>query len=505
MSVHSGFTRSVSSLRGTSGDEEKQRKTSIICTVGPKVANVQMLGKLLDEGMDVMRLNFSHGDHEYHGETITCLRKALESRPGKVCAIALDTKGPEIRTGVLEGGQLEVKIEAKNEVFLTVDPQYKNECNSKRVFVDYADLPKTLKPRMTVFIDDGLLNLEVIECKPDGVLTIAYNSAMIGSKKGVNLPGAIVTLPAVSAKDKEDLTFGVEKGVDMIFASFVRRGEQVEEIRQVLGDKGKHIKIFSKIENQEGLDNFDDILRVTDGVMVARGDLGIEIPPSKVFTAQKVIIRKCNIAGKPVICATQMLESMIVNPRPTRAEVSDVGNAIVDGADCVMLSGETAKGKYPLDAVRTMDEIAREAEGFIDNERVCEYLRAKTPRPFSNLESLAHSAVKMSYDENISMLVVISETGETARVIAKYRPAVPVFAITDKPHIARQATMNRGVFPIVVPPANFSNVGALLNMAMLAGKSTGICTSGSRAIAVYDDVLSDNVEEATILRVLTVE
>ncbi|KAA8496864.1 Pyruvate kinase [Porphyridium purpureum] len=505
MEINSGFTRSVSSLRGTNPEDEKQRKTSIICTVGPKVANAGMLGKLLDEGMDVMRLNFSHGDHEYHAGGIAALRKALEARPGKICAIALDTKGPEIRTGMLENDALEVRIEANSEVVLTCDPQYAKSCTAKRVFVDYMDLPTTVKPRSSIYIDDGLLNLEVVHCGTDSVTCLAINSASLGSKKGVNLPGAIVTLPAVSEKDKGDLLFGVEQGVDMIFASFIRRGEQVDEIRQVLGEKGKHIKIFSKIENQEGLDNFDDILRVTDGVMVARGDLGIEIPPSKVFTAQKVIIRKCNIAGKPVICATQMLESMIVNPRPTRAEVSDVGNAIVDGADCVMLSGETAKGKYPLEAVRTMDEVAREAEEFIDNKRVCEYLRAKTPRPLSNTDSIAYATVSMSFDEAFAMIVVISETGETARLVSKYRPAVPIFAITAKESAARQCTMNRGVFPILVPESHFTNVAALLNMAVTAGKSTGICSPGQMALAVYDDNLTDNVEEASLLRVITVE
>uniref|UniRef100_A0A7S0ZLK3 Pyruvate kinase n=1 Tax=Timspurckia oligopyrenoides TaxID=708627 RepID=A0A7S0ZLK3_9RHOD len=505
MDVHSGFTRSVSSLRGRDEEENKQRKTSIIATVGPKVANPGMLGKLLDEGMDVMRLNFSHGDHAYHASTIAALREALAKRPGKICAIALDTKGPEIRTGTLENGALEVKIEMQSEVEITTNPEFSDSCSPSRIYVDYKDLPTTVRPGMAIYIDDGLLNLQVVECKKDSVICFAVNSAMLGSKKGVNLPGGLVTLPAVSEKDKSDLMFGVEQGVDMIFASFIRRGEQVEEIRKVLGDAGRHIKIFSKIENQEGLDNFDEILRSTDGVMVARGDLGIEIPPSKVFTAQKVIIRKCNIAGKPVICATQMLESMIANPRPTRAEVSDVGNAITDGADCVMLSGETAKGKYPLDAVRTMDQIAREAEEFVDNERVCDYLRAKTPKPMSNMESVAHSAVRMSFDENISMIVIISETGETARCVAKYRPLVPIFAITGKPHSARQTVMNRGVFPILVPSAKFNDVNALLMMALTAGKSTGICHTGSKAIAVYDDSISDNIEEASTLRILTVD
>eukprot|EP00182_Erythrolobus_australicus_P006273 CAMPEP_0185830870 /NCGR_PEP_ID=MMETSP1353-20130828/1134_1 /TAXON_ID=1077150 /ORGANISM="Erythrolobus australicus, Strain CCMP3124" /LENGTH=505 /DNA_ID=CAMNT_0028528863 /DNA_START=82 /DNA_END=1599 /DNA_ORIENTATION=+ len=505
MDVHSGFTRSVSSLRGTNADEDKQRKTSIICTVGPKVANVTMLGKLLDEGMDVMRLNFSHGDHKYHAATIDALREALAKRPGKICAIALDTKGPEIRTGQLEAGASEVKIESQSEVIITTNDDFAEKGSSKCIYVDYKDLPRTVRPGMAIYIDDGLLNLEVVECRADSVVCVAINTAFLGSKKGVNLPGAIVTLPAVSEKDKSDLLFGVAKSVDMIFASFIRRAEQVEEIRTVLGEASKNIKIFSKIENQEGLDNFDDILRVTDGVMVARGDLGIEIPPSKVFTAQKFLIRKCNIAGKPVICATQMLESMIVNPRPTRAEVSDVGNAIVDGADCVMLSGETAKGKYPLDAVRTMDHVAREAEEFVDNERVCEYMRAKTPRPLSNMEGVAHAAVRMSFEEGISMIVIISETGDTARVVAKYRPLVPIFSITGSPTAARHSVMNRGVFPILVPSVKFNDVNSLLNMALMAGKSTGICQTGSKAVAVYDDSITDNVEEATTLRILTVE
>uniref|UniRef100_A0A7S1XGR5 Pyruvate kinase n=1 Tax=Compsopogon caeruleus TaxID=31354 RepID=A0A7S1XGR5_9RHOD len=500
--MEAAFTRSVSSLRGTKENDSRQRKTGIICTIGPKVANKGMLGKLLDAGMNVMRLNFSHGSHEYHASCIQALREALAERPGKICAIALDTKGPEIRTGLLENHE-DVTIEPGSEVEVTTDDAFKEAGNAGRIWVDYKDLPTTLKPGMNIFIDDGLLNLEVVKCNERSVICYAVNRAVLSERKGVNLPNAQVTLPAVSEKDKADLLFGVEQRVDVIFASFIRRAEQVDEIRAVLGEKGSYIKIYSKIENQEGLDNFDDILKVTDGVMVARGDLGIEIPAQKVFTAQKTLIRKCNMAGKPVICATQMLESMIVNPRPTRAEVSDVGNAIVDGADCVMLSGETAKGKYPLDAVEMMDEIAREAEGFIDNYKIWDYMKTKTKRPISNQQSIAASAVGISFDEDFKMIILISETGQVSCWVSKYRPQVPVFSITKSDHIARQTILSRGILPIVVP--DFIEVGSLINMATMAGKANKLCESGDKVIVIHDTNPTDGVEDASVLRIVTVE
>jgi len=303
-----------------------------------------------------------------------------------------------------------------------------------------------------IYVDDGVLAFEVLKIVDDKTLRVkCINNGKISSKKGVNLPKTDVDLPALSEKDKKDLLFGVKNKVDMVFASFIRRASDVKAIREVLGDAGKDIQIISKIENQQGVNNFDEILAVTDGVMVARGDLGIEIPPAQVFIAQKMMISKCNLAGKPVICATQMLESMTYNPRPTRAEVSDVGNAVLDGADCVMLSGETAKGNYPKESVQMMHEACLLAERAIPYVSHFDELRSLAPRPADTVEACAMAAVSSSLELNAGAILVLTTSGKSARLISKYRPMCPILMVTRSSTPSRYSHLYRGVYPFLFP------------------------------------------------------
>lgn len=431
------------------------RRTSIVCTIGPKTNSVDMMAQLRDAGMNIVRMNFSHGSYEYHGSVIANAREMAAKVPGKdgttqVIAIALDTKGPEIRTG-LTPDNAEVRLIKDSTITVTTDKAFAETCSAENLYVDYDNICKMLQVGSLIYLDDGLLSLRVESISADFVSCqcTVMNEGGLSSKKGVNLPNIDVDLPALSEKDAADLRFGVEQGVDMVFASFIRKAADIKAYRDVLGEDGAAIKIIAKIENHEGVRNFDEILAVTDGVMVARGDLGIEIPAQKVFVAQKAMIAKCNIAGKPVICATQMLESMTTNPRPTRAEVSDVANAVLDGADCVMLSGETAKGCYPLQAVTTMSECCLEAEACTFSEKQLQELRQLLPRPLGISRSVALGAVDASLQNQAAAIIVLTRSGDSARMVAQFRPRCPIVVVTRNAQTARQVHLYRGCYPLL--------------------------------------------------------
>eukprot|EP00192_Tetraselmis_astigmatica_P005794 CAMPEP_0117660368 /NCGR_PEP_ID=MMETSP0804-20121206/6931_1 /TAXON_ID=1074897 /ORGANISM="Tetraselmis astigmatica, Strain CCMP880" /LENGTH=508 /DNA_ID=CAMNT_0005467093 /DNA_START=292 /DNA_END=1818 /DNA_ORIENTATION=+ len=485
-------------------------RSSIICTVGPNTP----IEECVEAGMRIMRLNCSHGDREFYESKINRLRTFLANRPNKDsldpttgvavnCAVALDLKGPEIRTGQLSalGGQLDVAT--GDSVILSTDPAIAATGTASgipEVFVDYPNITKVVGVGSMVYIDDGLLRLEVT-AKTEGRLEcVSHNNGAIGERKGVNLPGAILDLPAVSEKDIEDIKLAAEVGADFIFASFVRKAEHVHAVKgflEMAGNPG--VKVISKIENQEGCDNFLEILEASDGIMVARGDLGIEIPAHKVVTAQKKIIAACNAAGKPVVCATQMLESMIVNPRPTRAEVSDVANAVLDGADCLMLSGETAKGQYPIEAITTMGQTCREADNLINYHELFNLTAAPmfTQRT-SSRESICAAAVRCAVDQRASLIIVFTTSGNAVRFVSKYRPPMPVLAVTQHPMVARQCFMNRGITPLLMEDMAYSDllctstaecsIDDIPLMVTKGGveyaKRVGICSKGDTVVAV---------------------
>ncbi|RLQ97961.1 pyruvate kinase [Falsibacillus albus] len=418
------------------------RKTKIVCTIGPASESVDMLSKLMEAGLNVTRLNFSHGDHEEHGQRIKNIREAAE-KTGKTIGILLDTKGPEIRTNNMVNGSIEL-TEGTNVIVSMKEV----EGTPEKFSITYEGLIEDVHVGSKILLDDGLIGLEVtsIDKANDEIHTKVLNSGTLKNKKGVNVPGVSVKLPGITEKDAQDIVFGIEQGVDFIAASFVRRASDVLEIRQLLEEhNASHIQIIPKIENQEGVDNINEILEVSDGLMVARGDLGVEIPAEEVPLVQKQLIKKCNLLGKPVITATQMLDSMQRNPRPTRAEASDVANAIFDGTDAIMLSGETAAGNYPLEAVQTMHNIASRAESALNHGDILSLQSRNSGHNMTDAigQSVAHTALNL----DANAIITPTESGHTARMISKYRPKSPIVAVTANDTVSRSLALVWGVIP----------------------------------------------------------
>lgn len=470
-------------------DPRTIRNSGLICTLGPASRSVEIISQLIENGMNIARLNFSHGTHEYHAETIELVRKAAVEEWPHAVAVALDTKGPEIRTGLLKGGgSAEIHLSKGDIIKLTTDKAFFAEGDNETLYVDYENITKVMKEGGIIFVDDGLISLKVVEIGSNYLQVEVLNDAKLGSKKGVNLPNVEVDLPAVSEQDKKDILFGVKHEVDMIFASFIRKAQDIHDIRDLLGSKGQNIKVIAKIENHEGVKKFDEIMEAADGIMVARGDLGIEIPPEKVFLAQKMMIGRCNKNGKPVICATQMLESMIKNPRPTRAESSDVANAILDGADCVMLSGETAKGTYPVQAIAMMHKICREAEAAIYHRQLFDDLRHTMNRVADTHETTAIAAVAASFTANAACIVCLTHTGKTAEVVSRFRPRCPIIVVTRDARVARQMHLYRGCFPLIYDKPPKDNVleehDERLEFALDMGKRMGFMKLGNTFVFV---------------------
>ena len=448
------------------------RKTKIICTLGPSTDKEGVLRDLIANGMNVARFNFSHGSHEEHLGRLEKL-KALREELGKPVAALLDTKGPEIRLKDFKNG-VENLVAGQTFTLTTRDVEGTNEICS----ITYKDLPMDVEPNGTIMLDDGLIKLQIQTVNDTDIVCTVLNSGKIKNKKGVNVPGVHLSMPYMSQRDKDDIIFGIQQGYDFIAASFVRTAQDVYDIRNLLNQYDSNIRIIAKIENREGVNNIDSILAAADAVMVARGDLGVEIDFTELPGIQKTIIDRSFSFGKPIVTATQMLDSMIVNPRPTRAEISDVANAIYDGTSAIMLSGETAAGAYPVEALKTMSAIAErtEQEGF--------HLRGRTmdsnPGKISVSDATAHAACLTARDVNAAAIVTVSESGTTARLLSKYRPQQPIIACVMREQVQRQLSLSWGITSLLMGPAHSTD--ELIEMSTALAKENGYLHNGELAV-----------------------
>ena len=448
------------------------RKTKIICTLGPSTDKEGVLRDLIANGMNVARFNFSHGSHEEHLGRLEKL-KALREELGKPVAALLDTKGPEIRLKDFKNG-VENLVAGQTFTLTTRDVEGTNEICS----ITYKDLPMDVEPNGTIMLDDGLIKLQIQTVNDTDIVCTVLNSGKIKNKKGVNVPGVHLSMPYMSQRDKDDIIFGIQQGYDFIAASFVRTAQDVYDIRNLLNQYDSNIRIIAKIENREGVNNIDSILAAADAVMVARGDLGVEIDFTELPGIQKTIIERSFSFGKPIVTATQMLDSMIVNPRPTRAEISDVANAIYDGTSAIMLSGETAAGAYPVEALKTMSAIAErtEQEGFHLRGRMMDF----NPGKISVSDATAHAACLTARDVNAAAIVTVSESGTTARLLSKYRPQQPIIACVMREQVQRQLSLSWGITPLMMSLAHSTD--ELIEMSTALAKENGYLHNGELAV-----------------------
>ena len=419
------------------------RKTKIVCTLGPAVDDETMLRQMILEGMNIARFNMSHGSHEEHGHRLEMLKRIREDLGVSVAAL-LDTKGPEIRLGDFEQKQIVLK---QGQLFTLTTNEILG--NKESAYITYSGLPYDVTPGNRILIDDGLVEMEVESVVGDEIRCLVKNTGVISAKKGVNVPGVTLSLPFINEKDYNDLRFAVEQGFDFVAASFTRTMEDIRELKNILRELGgEKIKIIAKIENSQGVENLDEILSLADGVMVARGDMGVEIPLEEVPIIQKEIIKKVYGVGKQVITATQMLDSMMQNPRPTRAEANDVANAVFDGTSAIMLSGETASGKYPLECIRTMVRIAGRTELDIDYKK--RFLQSKLPTEGNITNAISKATINAAMELNAKAIVTVTESGRTAYMISRYRPFCPVIACTSKEQTYRQLSLSWGIIPLLI-------------------------------------------------------
>ena len=478
------------------------KKTKIVCTMGPQEENIDLLVKLIEAGMDVARFNFSHGTHEEQLQRMEAVRKARQIA-GKPIAMLLDTKGPEIRVGKLVDGQ-KVLLEEGKKITLTPEEMLGT---AEKVSITYKLLWQDVKPGDRILVDDGLMELVVDEIVGEDVVCVIKVGGYLSERKGCNIPGVSTQLPAITEQDKDDLIWGAENGFDLVAASFIRDAAGVREIKALLAEHDCKIPVFSKIECTEAVQNIDEIIEASDGIMVARGDLGVEVPAHEVPHIQKSIIAKCNKAYKPVITATQMLDSMIRNPRPTRAEVTDVANAIYDGTDAIMLSGETAVGKYPVEAVTLMSQIASDTEKYMNE---AQFTHKRTMEDQDGVSSsVCYATVRTAKNVDAKAIIIPTISGRTARLMSNFRPDIPIYAVSPLYRMCRRMQIYWGVTPLKGKQER--NQTLLIDHAIETVKDAGFVKPGDRVVITAGDPIfnvrgeAESCGETNMMYVITVD